>query len=103
MATTLEVAEGIQYQYATEELIYTVTTTNWGSSPSSLVVTAYEEGSEKDVTATVFPTNSPTAANDIISLSPMKALTKGKTYRVEVKFTSGSNKFEPYFRVRCIT
>lgn len=103
MATSLEVVEGLLYQGATEEIIYTITTTPWGSSPSSPVVVAFDEGSGSDVTATVFPVNTPTAALEVITLSPMKALTKGKTYRVEVKFTSGSNKFEPYFRVRCVT
>ncbi len=98
----LEVVEGIQEQSSTEELIYSITTTPLGSSPSSVVVVAYLEGPETDVTSTVFPTNSPSVVGDVITLSPMKALTKGNTYRVEVKFTSGSNKWEPYFRVKCV-
>jgi hypothetical protein len=99
---SLEVAEGIQAQSSTEELCYTITTTNYGSSPTNVSVKAYEEGPETDITSTVFPTNNPTVASDIINLSPLKSLTKGKTYRIEVKFTSGSNIFEPYFRVKCV-
>ncbi len=98
----LEVIEGIQAQSADEEIIYSVTTTNWGSDPSNVSVVAYEEGNPEPVTDTVFPVNSPVIVEDTITLSPLKALTAGKAYRIEVKFTSGSNVFECYFRVHCI-
>ena len=98
----LEVIEGIQAQSADEEIIYSVTTTNWGSDPSNVSVVAYEEGNSEPVTATVFPVNSPVIVEDTITLSPLKKLTAGKAYRIEVKFTSGSNVFECYFRVHCI-
>lgn len=97
----LEVVEGAQQQSADEEIIYALTTTNWGSTPSSVSVKAFQEPANTDVTTTVFPTNTPTVSGDIITLSPLKALTKGKTYRIEIKFTSGSNIFEAYFRVSC--
>lgn len=97
----IEVVEGVQEQTSTEEIIFSITTTNWGSTPSSVSVVAYQEGLETDVTTTVFPTNSPSVIGDIITLSPLKALTKGYTYRIEIKFTSGGNIFEPYFRVKC--
>ena len=96
-----EVTEGIQDQSSSEEIIYTITTTNWGSNPSSISAVAYEEGNSTAVTATVFPVNTPTAAEDVISLSPLKALTIGKTYRIEVKFTVSAQILECYFRVRC--
>jgi hypothetical protein len=89
-------------QTSGEEIPYTVTTTNWGSSPSSTAVVAYDEVDKDDVTSTVFPTNSPTESGDVITLSLLKALTAGHTYRVEVLFTSGSTKFECYFRVKCV-
>ena len=99
----LEVLEGLQHQSANEEIAYAITTTPWGSSPSNIVVTAYdEEYSDADVTATVFPTNTPSALGDVITLSKLKALTKDHTYRIEVKFTSGTNIFECFFRVRCL-
>ena len=98
----LEVLEGIQIQSADEEIVYSVTTTNWGSDPSSVSVVAYEEGNPEPVTATVFPVNSPAIVEDTIMLSPLKALTAGKAYRIEVKFTSGSNIYECYFRVHCL-
>lgn len=99
--TSLEVVEGIQEQSASEEITYSITTTNWGSSPSSVSAVAYEEGNTTAVTSIVFPVNSPSVNGDIITLSALKALTRGKTYRIEVKFTSGGNIFECYFRVKC--
>jgi hypothetical protein len=98
----LEVAEGIQYQSADEELAYTITTTNWASSPTNTSVVAYDEDDNSDVTATVFPVNSPTESSDIITLSVLKALTKGHSYRIEVKFEVGTNIHECFFRVKCV-
>ncbi len=95
----LEVAEGMRYQTTDEQLIYKVTTTNWGTSPGTLVVAVYN--GTADVTSTVMPTNTPTASGDVITLSPLKSLSNGYVYRVEVKFTSGSNIFECYFNVTC--
>lgn len=101
MANTLEVAEGLQYQTSDERLAHQVTTTNWVSSPTSPTVVAYDESDGSDVTSTVYPSNSPSASNDVITLSLLRALTAGKTYRIEVKFTVGSNIYECYFRVNC--
>lgn len=102
MTVKLEVLEGTQNQSASEELIYSITTTPWGSTPTSIVVAAYDEASpDTDVTTTVFPTNTPTANGDVISLSALKALTRNHTYRIEVKFTSAGNIYECYFRVKC--
>lgn len=36
---------------------------------------------------------------DVISLSPLKSLTAGVRYRIEVKFTAGGNVFELYGQV----
>jgi len=104
MGVSLEVIEGEQLQSADEEISYSITTTPWGSSPTSVAVVAYDvDAGNTAVTTTVFPTNSPSVLGDVITLSPLKALTKGKTYRIEVKFTCGANKFEPYFYVRCVS
>ena len=99
--SSLEVIEGIQQQSATEEIVYSITTTNWGSAPTTPVVIAYDMDTGTDVTATVFPTNTPTVAGDVITLSLLKALTRNRTYRIEVKFTSGGSIFECFFKVRC--
>ena len=97
-----EVKEGTQYQGADEELSYQITTTNWGSSPSSSSAKAYDENNnDSDVTSTVFPTNSPSESGDVITLSPLKSLTVDHSYRIEVKFTDGdSNIWETFFIVK---
>lgn len=100
--SVLEVTEGMQRQTTTEILVYKITTTNWVSSPTSPVVVVYDTtDADTDVTSTVMPTNSPTAALDVITLSPLRALTKGHIYRVEVSFVVGSSTYEFYFRVLC--
>ena len=99
--TKLAVAEGTLEQSADEELAYQITTTNWVSNPTSPTVVAYDETLGETVTTTVFPTNSPTASGDVITLSLLKSLTKGHTYRIEVKFTVSSNVYECFFRVQC--
>jgi hypothetical protein len=98
---SLEVTQGLQNQTTDEQIVYSITTTNWGSDPSSVSVKAYNVSGNADVTATVLPTNSPSVADDVITLSPLKSLVKGNTYRIEIKFTSGDNIFECYFLVQC--
>lgn len=85
-----------------EEIAYQLTTTNWGSSPSSVSVKVYDiaGGGYTDVTSTVMPTNSPSVNGDVITLSALKLLTYGKTYRVEVKFTCSGNVFEAYCEIQ---
>jgi len=100
MPTTREGKEGLQVQGVDEEIPYTITTTPWGSSPTNVAVVAKNEATSADVTSTVFPTNSPTVAGDVITLSPLKSLTAGTLYRIEVKFTTGTTIWEAYFRVR---
>ena len=97
-----EVAEGLKYQSADEQLAYSITTTNWVNNPTSPVVVAYNEQNNENVTSTVFPTNSPSVSGDVISLSLLKSLNKGSSYRIEVKFTVGSNVYECFFRVKCV-
>jgi hypothetical protein len=103
MAIAREVKEGRQAQGTEEQIAYTVTTTPWGSTPTSISVKVWDvtRGKRLDVTSTVMPTNSPTASGDVITLSLLKLLTVGHTYRVEVKFTASGNVFEPYFFVEC--
>jgi hypothetical protein len=101
LSTALEVAEGLQYQTATEVIPYSVTTTAWVSTPTAPVVAAFDEADESNVTTTVFPLNNPSVNGDIINLSPLRALVKGHTYRIEVSWTVGSAVYECYFKVVC--
>jgi hypothetical protein len=81
-----------------ESIVYTLTTTPWGSSPGTISVKVFDvtDNDREDVTSTVMPTNSPSASEDEITLSPLKLLTADHTYRVEVKFTCSGNVFEAY-------
>jgi len=97
----LEIQEGLQYQTSSEILIYGITTTNWVSSPTSPSCAVYDLDTGTDVTSTVMPTNTPSASGDVITLSPLRALTKGRTYRVEVVFVVGASTYECYLRVFC--
>ena len=98
MTIQREIVEGTIEQGADEQIIYSLTITPWGSSPTSISCKVYDitENTRTDVTTTVMPTNSPVATGDVIALSPLKLLTAGNTYRVEVKFTAGGNVFEAY-------
>ncbi len=95
-----EVKEGMQVQGEDEQIAYSITTTPWGSDPSSVVVVVKDESADfADVTDTV-TSGSASANGDIITTPIIKSLTAGRTYRVEVKFASGANVFECYFRIR---
>ena len=91
---------GKYYQGNDEAIIYSVTTTSWGSNPTSVVVKAYDVtgGIRTDVTDTVL-SGSASTVGDVITLPAVTGLTAGKGYRIEVKFTSGGNTFEPYIEI----
>lgn len=105
MTELREVIESPLDQGKDETISYQITTTPWCTAPSLPVVTIY------DVTggiytalsvaelAIVMPVNNPTIAGDVITLSPLKALTVDKVYRVEVKFTAGGDVWEAWFLV----
>ena len=97
--TKRAVTEGTQKQGADEEIIYSLTTTNWGSSPTSPAVVAKDVSDDyTDVSSTVL-SGSPSVSGDVITLPTVKSLTAGHIYRIEIKFTSGSNIFECYFLI----
>jgi len=80
-----------------EEILYSITTTPWGSNPFNVVVKAYDESNDlQDVTATVLD-GVPSVTGDVITIPTVKSLTEDHSYRIEVKFTCGANIFETYF------
>ena len=83
-----------------ETIIYSITTTSWGSSPSNVVVKAYDVtgGTRTDVSETVL-SGTASVDGDVITLPAVTGLTAGKGYRIEVKFDSGGNTFEPYIEI----
>jgi hypothetical protein len=87
------------FQGVDERIVYSVTTTAWGSNPTSVVVTAYAyNGTYTDVSDTVL-VGSPLVEGDVITLPELSGLTLDMIYRIEVKFTSEGNVFEPWFQV----
>jgi hypothetical protein len=99
MALAAREAVARQSQGVDEEIVYSITTTAWGTGPSSVSFKVYDDSADfADVTSTVCP-GSASVVGDVITLPKLKALTPNHIYRVEVKFTAGGNVWEPYFTV----
>lgn len=100
--TSRRIKESPVTQGEDESIVYSLTTTPWGSSPAGVTVTVWdvtdaeETADWENVTATVMPVNSPSVVGDVITLSPLESLTDGHIYRLEIQFTSGANTFETY-------
>jgi len=59
-----------------EEILYSITTTPWGSNPFNVVVKAYDESNDlQDVTATVLD-GVPSVTGDVITIPTVKSLTE---------------------------
>lgn len=95
-----EVQEGKQYQGVDEIIAYTLDVTAVGSTPTLPVVTVKDVTNATLVTPAVMPTNSPTVNGNVITLSPLKLLTAGVLYRVEVKYVIDGNTLESYVYVQ---
>jgi hypothetical protein len=90
-------------QSATASVARTLDTTDFGGTPTSIVITAYDETlADTDVTSTIISNASPSASGDDIPYT-VKSLTKGHVYRIAIKFTSTSSQiFEPSIRAYCV-
>lgn len=98
----LAVKESPLEQGRDEEKVYSLTTTPWGSSPTNVVITAYDaSASFADVTSTVL-SGSPSVSGDVITLPTLKSLTLGHWYRVEMMFTAGGHVHETHLDVFCV-
>jgi hypothetical protein len=97
MSNIREIKEGLQYQGADETVVYTLTTTPWGSSPSSEAAKIYEVDGDTftDKTSTLM-SGSASATGDVITLPAIASLVAGTLYRVEVVFTCSGNVFEAF-------
>ena len=99
--TSREVTQGKLYQGVDEQIVYSLTTMPWGSSPSGVSVKAYDASDGyADVTDTVL-SGSASVAGDIITLPTVKSLTLGHLYRIEVQFTvtGSATPFEAYVQI----
>lgn len=98
------VNESPRRQTPDERIAYNITSTPWGSSPSSLAMYVYDvtvPGTSTDVTSTVTE-GSLSAASDVITTKRIHSLTAGHDYRVDVQFQdSNSNTWEASFQLLC--
>ena len=89
-----EVRESPITQGKDEQVAYTLTTTPWGSTPTSIAVTiANSAGTD---TSSTNLSGSASAVGDVITTPKVISLTSGEVYRMEIKFTCSGNIFEPY-------
>ena len=101
MSNIREIKEGLQYIGEDETIVFTLTTTPWGSSPSSPSAKIYEINGDTltDVSDDCM-TGSAAAVNDVITL-PAINCTAGTDYRVEVQFVVSGNTFEAFAELKC--
>jgi len=101
MSNIREIKEGLQYIGEDETIVYTLTTTPWGSSPTSPSAKIYEVVGDTltDVTEGCM-TGSAAAVNDVITLPAIHSCTAGTDYRVEVTFTISGNVFEAFAELK---
>lgn len=98
-STKREVIEGLQSQGVDEKVVYMMTV---DPAPSSVIaVTVWDEHVDEDVTEDVMPTGTAQISGSVVTLPRLLGLTEGRTYRVEVLYSDGTNELEPYFRVLC--
>lgn len=96
MAIELRIRESPKAQKFNESVIYTLTTTPWGISPSAINVIVYDITNGEpytNVTSTVMPVNSPSVLGDVITFSPLKLLTRDHKYLLDIFFTCNSKEF----------
>lgn len=96
MTIKREVIESPITQGVGESLAYPVTTTPWGSSPTSVVVKLYEGATDRSATML---SGSASVLGDVITTPKVTGLTAGHEYRLEVQFTCSGNTYETYCRI----
>lgn len=98
MTNVREVINSPIVQGEDEQIAYTLTTTTWGSSPTSPAVSIYDSNNVDSSSDLL--TGSPSVNGDVITTSTVQSLTAGNTYRLDIQFTSGGNVFEAYCTIK---
>jgi hypothetical protein len=101
MSNLREIKEGLQYIGEDENIVYTLTTTPWGSDPSSEAAKIFEVDGDDltDVTSGLM-SGSASATADVITLPAIAGCTAGTDYRVEIIFTCSGNVFEAFAELK---
>lgn len=92
MTTNRKFRESPIPQGADEEIAYILTTTPWGSSPTSPVVSIMVKGGIHD--SKLLSTSVCTVSDDTITTGRVKGLQSKATYELQIRFTINSNVFE---------
>ena len=81
-----------------EKLAYTLTTTPWEASPTSPVTTIKDRDGNAD--SNLLSTSVTTASGDVITTPLVQNLVAGNTYKMEIKWTVGSNIWEAWGEIK---
>ena len=92
--TTRRIVESPLYQGVDEQIAYTLTTTPWGSSPTSVAV-VLKNSAGTDVSST-YLSGSASVSGNVITTPVVKSLVVDAWYRLEIKFTCSGNIFEAF-------
>jgi hypothetical protein len=84
-----------------EELVYTLNVSPWGSNPTDIQVKVYDitAGAYLDESSAML-SGAASVTGDDITLPALSGVEANHNYRLEVKFTIGSNTFEAWCRIR---
>lgn len=94
MSIIRRVKESPLKQGVDEQIAYELTTTPWGSSPSSPSAAIYD--SDRNNVTTTCMTGSASANGDVITTPLVHSLKAGERYRMEIQFTVSGNVFEAW-------
>lgn len=97
MTEIREINESGLSQGQDEELVYTLNVSPWGSPPTNVQVKIYDVtgGAYSDESATML-SGAASVSGDEITLPALSGVEAHHNYRLEVKFTIGSNTFEAW-------
>lgn len=79
-----------------EQIPYSVNTGPWGGSPSNVTVVIKETNRNLLDVTSAKTSGSASVSGNIITLPTIQSLANGSSYRVEVKFVTGTKTLECY-------
>jgi hypothetical protein len=101
MSNIREIKEGLQYIGEDEIIVYTLTTTPWGSNPGVATAKIFEvDGDTLTDRSSTLMTGSVSTSGDVITLPSISSCTAGNDYRVEIQFVCSGNTFEAFAELK---
>ena len=100
MKDNREALEGEQTQGKDEGIQYRMTVS---PAPTSIIAVYVFDSKalDTDIKATHMPTGTPSFVGSVITFPVLTGLLLNHLYRVEVRYSDGTNIIEPYFMVYC--